>query len=67
MKKWTWWKIAGYFVFIGGLLAWEFRGISDNKDDWPALTEVLKRWVPRWLLTGSIAALAIWLVVHFAM
>jgi len=57
--------VAGYFVIIGAFLAWEFRGLKDRKDSWPAFTEISKRWVPRWGLSLIIGALAFWLFEHF--
>lgn len=64
-RKWDWRAVAGYFVIVGAFLAWEFGGLRDRKDAWPPLTEVLKKWLPKWALSLLIGAGAFWALQHF--
>lgn len=62
---WDWWTVAGYFVFLFAWLGWELKGIRDYNDEWPAFTEVIRKYVPRWGRAILIGALTFWLVEHF--
>jgi hypothetical protein len=63
--RWDWRKVAGYFVILGAFLAWELEGIRTRKDDWPAFTDVVKRWLPKWALSLILGGGTIWLLFHF--
>ena len=46
--------VAGYAVIVGALLAWQAVGLLHPADDWPTLSEMLRkvtRTIPgRWML-----------------
>ncbi len=59
------------WVFLWGVLPWiawalafgflEWRGLAHPSDGLPPLTQVVRRYVPAWLVFGGIG----WLLWHF--
>jgi hypothetical protein len=42
----------------------EWLSLKNRKDDRPPLTEVIKRFVPRWLFAVVLGGFAAWLYQH---
>lgn len=61
ISPWTWVGLGGW-VF-GGLwfIAWETLGMLRSNDGFPTLTNVVKRYVPKWALAMALG----WLAWHF--
>lgn len=54
--------VAWAVLFLGsfGVIEW----MSRHKDEKPYLTEVIKRWVPRWLIALVIGGFCLWFYDH---
>jgi hypothetical protein len=47
-----------------GFYALEYVALTDRNDATPPLTAVIKRWVPRWLISVVIGGFALWFYDH---
>jgi hypothetical protein len=61
VKPWGWIGLGGWLA--GGLFfaVWETIALRRNEDRYPTLTNVIKRYIPRWAQAMALG----WLAWHF--
>lgn len=57
---WVAWAVLTAVLF--GVL--EYRALTDDDDRTPPLTQVIKRWVPKWLTALVIGGFCFWFYQH---
>jgi hypothetical protein len=50
-----------WFVLLAAGLALELVGVLSPRDRWPALTDIVRRYVPKTMIAAALA----WLAIHF--
>jgi hypothetical protein len=66
-KKWKVWPwVAWAATSLGVFAILEWWGLRKAGDEYPPLTHVIRKYVPRWLFFTGFGGFAIWFLFHIA-
>jgi hypothetical protein len=63
-KVWPWVVWAATSLGVFAILEW--WGLRKSEDEYPPLTHVIRKYVPRWLFFVGFGGFAIWFLFHIA-
>lgn len=59
-KPAVWLSVAAVLFFLP-----EWLGLRVSNDQWPPLTQVVRKYVPRWMVYPALGAAATWAIIHW--